>query len=197
MALTIPVFSRSVFGPSLVKGVFSLLCGFLCIVTLGLEARADSAREIDASVDTALGVFAEDVSGGREFLKSAKGYLVFPKVIKAGIGIGGEYGEGALRVKGKTVAYYRLTAASYGFQLGAQKKSIVLAFMTNDSLQHFRTSAGWQVGVDASVALIKVGAGGSIDTNTVKNPVVGFVFGQKGLMYDLSLEGTKFTKIKK
>ena len=44
--------------------------------------------------------------------------LVFPNVLKAGVGVGGEYGEGALLVGGKTGAYYNIAAASIGFQLG-------------------------------------------------------------------------------
>lgn len=158
-------------------------------------ARAKSAQEIDIGVDVTLEQFAQDIKGGKEFLKSAKGVLVFPSVIKAGIGIGGEYGEGALRIGGKTVDYYSTAAASIGFQLGAQSKRIIIVFMENEALTKFRQSAGWEAGVDGSVALIELGAGGSIDTTNVKDPIVGFVFGNKGLMYNLTLEGSKYTKI--
>jgi lipid-binding SYLF domain-containing protein len=160
-------------------------------------AAAADAREIDVSVDVALEKFDKEVDGGRSFLKNARGYLVFPKVVKAGLGIGGEYGEGALRVGTKTVAYYSTAAASVGLQLGVQKKSVIVVFMTKSALSKFRNSEGWEVGVDGSVALIEVGAGGSIDSTNVKDPVVAFVFGQKGLMYNLTLEGSKFTKLKK
>jgi lipid-binding SYLF domain-containing protein len=122
---------------------------------------------------------------------------VFPNVYKAGIGIGGEYGEGALRIGGKTVEYYSTAAASFGLQLGAQKKTLILVFMQQGALKKFRESSGWKVGVDGSVALIKVGVGGSIDTTNIKDPIVAFVFGQKGLMYNLTLEGSKFTKLDK
>ena len=118
-----------------------------------------------------------------------------PNVYKAGFGLGGQYGEGALRVGGKTVNYYNLVAGSFGFQLGAQKKSIVLLFMEDSALKKFRDSNGYKVGVDASVAVITVGAEGEIDSNTMNKPVVAFVIDQKGLMYDLSLEGAKFSKI--
>lgn len=161
------------------------------------SSHAASAREIDIEVNAALQRFENEVGGGKEFLRSAKGVLVFPSVIKAGIGIGGEYGEGALRVGGKTVDYYSTAAASIGFQLGAQSKSVILIFMQQDALDQFRKSEGWKVGVDGSVALIKIGAGGSIDTANIKDPIVGFVFGQKGLMYNLTLEGSKFTRLKK
>lgn len=158
---------------------------------------AATAKEIDVSVDVALENFHNNVKGGNEFLKAAKGILVFPSVFKAGIGIGGEYGEGALRIGGKTVDYYSTAAASIGFQLGAQKKTIILVFMQQEALTKFRASSGWEVGVDGSVALITVGAGGSIDTTNIKAPIVAFVLGQKGLMYNLTLEGSKFTKLKK
>ena len=156
---------------------------------------AKSAKEIDVRVDTALERFNNDIKGGKEFLKTAKGVLVFPSVIKAGIGIGGEYGEGALRINGKTVDYYSTAAASIGFQLGAQSKTVIVVFMQDDALKKFRASSGWEAGVDGSVALIELGAGGSIDTTNIKRPIVGFVFGNKGLMYNLTLEGSKYTKI--
>jgi lipid-binding SYLF domain-containing protein len=160
-------------------------------------ADAATAKEIDVSVDVALENFDKHVKGGKEFLKAAKGVLVFPSVFKAGIGIGGEYGEGALRIGGKTVDYYNTAAASFGFQLGAQKKTIILVFMQQGALKKFRASSGWEAGVDGSVALIEIGAGGSIDTTNIKDPIGAFVLGQKGLMYNLTLEGSKYTKLKK
>jgi lipid-binding SYLF domain-containing protein len=160
-------------------------------------AFAKSAKEIDIGVDVTLEQFRKDIKGGEEFLKSAKGVLVFPSVIKAGFGIGGEYGEGALRIGGKSVDYYNTAAASIGFQIGAQSKRVLLVFMQDGALKKFRESSGWEAGVDGSVALIKLGAGGSVDTTNIKDPIVGFVFGNKGLMYNLTLEGSKFTKIKK
>ena len=120
-----------------------------------------------------------------------------PWLVIAGIGVGGEYGEGALRVGGKTVDYYSTAAASIGFQLGAQAKSIVVIFTDASALERFRTSEGWKVGVDGSVALVDLGVGKSLDTENLQNPVVGFIFGQKGLMYNLTLEGSKFSKLDK
>jgi lipid-binding SYLF domain-containing protein len=158
---------------------------------------AASAAKIDREADKALQVFREDVNGAEVFLNQAAGYLIFPRVIKVGIGLGAETGEGALRVGGQTVAYYRTTAGSVGLQLGAQAKSVVIAFMTKESLQKFRDSEGWKVGVDGSVALIDIGVGKTIDSNNVRDPVVGFIFGSKGLMYNLTLEGSKFTKLDK
>jgi lipid-binding SYLF domain-containing protein len=160
-------------------------------------AHAATAKEIDVSVDVALERFNTEVKGGKEFLKSAKGVLVFPKVYKAGFVVGGEYGEGALRIGGKTVDYYSTVAGSWGLQIGGQKKTVVLVFMQDEALKKFRGSSGWKAGVDGSVALITVGAGEAIDTTTIKDPIVGFVLDQKGLMANLTLEGSKYTKLKK
>lgn len=159
-------------------------------------AHAASATEIDDEVDAALVAFRK-IDGADAFLGIAKGVLVFPKVYKAGIGLGGEFGEGALRVAGKTVDYYSTVAASFGFQLGAQAKTIVILFTEESALRKFRESEGWKVGVDGSVALVDIGVGKSVDTTNIRDPVIGFVFGQKGLMYNLTLEGSKFSKLDK
>jgi len=161
------------------------------------DAQAKSAREIDVSVDVALNRFKNEVPGAQEFLQNAKGVLVIPNVIRVGFGLGGEYGEGALLVGGKTVDYYSLAAGSFGFQIGAQSKNVIVIFMDETALTSFRDGLGWRAGVDGSVALIDYGAGGSVDTNNIQHPIIGFVFGVKGLMLNLSLEGTKFTKLTK
>jgi len=159
--------------------------------------HAATAKEIDVSVNVALERFNKEVKGAKEFLKSAKGVLVFPSVYKAGFVIGGEYGEGALRIGGKTVDYYNTIAGSWGLQIGGQKKTVILIFMQDEALKKFRAASGWKAGVDGSVALITVGAGEAIDTTNIKDPIVGFVFDQKGLMANLTLEGSKYTKLKK
>ena len=178
---------------------FKKLLGLSSVLTAIVLASgcATTGSSLNRDVDDALGVFREQVAGSEVFLSQAAGYLVFPKVYKAGVGVGGETGEGVLRVGGSTVAYYRTTSGSVGFQLGAQAKSIVIAFMTRDALDKFRNSEGWKVGVDGSVALVDIGAGKTIDSQNIKDPVVGFIFGSKGLMYNLTLEGTKFTKLDK
>ena len=135
------------------------------------------------------------MGGSATLAEKAKGILVFPSVLKAGFWIGGQFGEGALRVNGKTVNYYNIAGASFGFQFGAQSKSIILLFMTNEALSDFRRSAGWEAGLDGSVALANVGAGGTLDSNTLQQPIIGFVFSNKGLMVDVSLKGSKFTKV--
>ncbi len=175
---------------------FKTLVMALLFVFAG-SALAASADKINREANKSLEVFKEDINGADVFLNQAAGYLVFPRVIKVGIGLGAETGEGVLRVGGRSVAYYRTTSGSIGLQLGAQAKSIVIAFMTQESLKKFQESNGWKVGVDGSVALIDIGAGKTIDSNNVKDPVVGFIYGSKGLMYNLTLEGSKFTKLDK
>lgn len=182
------------------KGIFSTFAAVIVFVLViaphfspGVQAR--SAKEIDVSVDVALDRFKNEVPGANEFLSNAKGVLVIPNVIRIGFGLGGEYGEGALLIDGKTVDYYSVAAGSFGFQIGAQSKNIVIIFMDEGALTTFRDSLGWRAGVDGSVALVDYGAGGSVDTKNIQHPIVGFVFGLKGLMVNLSLEGSKFTKL--
>lgn len=170
---------------------------FILAMVFATSVLAASADKLNRESDKALQVFGEQIDGADVFLSQAAGYLVFPRVIKVGIGVGAETGEGVLRVGGSTVAYYRTTSGSIGLQLGAQAKSIVIAFMTREALDKFRNSEGWKVGVDGSVALIDIGAGKTIDSNNVRDPVVGFIFGSKGLMYNLTLEGSKFSKLDK
>lgn len=170
---------------------------YLAVALAGLPAQAASRDEINAEVRSAINNFHQHSSAGKELAGKAAGMLVFPNVIKAGIGIGGEFGEGALLVGGKTVAYYNIASASIGFQLGAQARSQIVLFMTPQALTKFRGSEGWKAGVDGSVALATLGAGGSIDSETAKKPIIGFIFSNKGLMYNLTFEGSKISKIDK
>jgi lipid-binding SYLF domain-containing protein len=160
-------------------------------------AVAASAAEINIGSDATLERFAKEVSGGAQFLSKAEGILVFPSVIKAGMVVGGEYGEGTLRVKGRTVGYYSTAGASLGLQMGAQTKSVVVVFLSRQALNNFWSRDGWKVGVDGSVALIKWGVGEDINSSEIKDPVVGFIFSNKGLMYNLTLEGSKISRIKR
>ncbi len=173
---------------------------FLCAALGAVHsptALAASAEEIDAKVAQALEDFYRQTSAGKRLAQKAAGMLVFPEVIKAGIGVGGEYGEGALLINGKTAAYYSTAAASIGFQLGAQLKSQIILFMNPKVLQSFRASQGWKAGVDGSVALATLGAGGEIGTDTIRQPIIGFIFSNKGLMYNLTFEGAKITRIER
>ncbi|GGO79618.1 lipoprotein [Marinobacterium nitratireducens] len=164
---------------------------------IAVTVQAASREEIDAKADEALQTLYQESQAARELALQAKGVLVFPEVYKAGVGIGGEYGEGALRIGGQTVDYYSTASASIGLQLGAQIKSQVVLFMTQEALDKFRTSKGWEAGVDGSVAIATLGTGGTIDTHTLQQPIIGFVFSNKGLMANLTLEGSKITRMDK
>lgn len=153
--------------------------------------------EIDINVQEALARFKSEVDGGDIFLERAEGVLVFPKVLKAGIGVGGEYGEGALLIGNKTLDYYNTASVSIGLQLGAQSKTVILVFLDGKALSKFRHSKGWEAGVDGSVAVIKWGVGEDISTKEINEPIVGFVFSNKGLMYNLTFEGSKYTRMDK
>jgi lipid-binding SYLF domain-containing protein len=157
--------------------------------------HAASRIEIDARVEAALTEFYREVPAARELATAAKGILVFPQVLKAGFGIGGEYGEGALLLNRQPVQYYATAGASVGFQVGAQAQTQIILFMDSTALARFRSSDGWKVGVDGSVAIAQFGAGKTLDSTTLQQPVIGFIFSNKGLMYDLSLEGNKITRI--
>lgn len=173
----------------------ALAAMFSIALPLPAQAALASRAEIDAASREALARLREASPAGAELASRAAGVLVFPKVTKGGLVVGAEYGEGALRIGGATVAYYRLAAASVGFQAGVQQKSVVLLFMTPQSLDRFRRSKGWKAGVDASVAIATLGAGDQLDTETARKPVIAFVFSNKGLMYNLTLEGSRITPL--
>ncbi len=160
-------------------------------------SSAATGKEITAQAEQALTRLYNEVPTAREYGRKAKGILVFPEITKAGIGIGGSYGEGVLFVGGKPVDYYSVGSGSLGLTLGAQSFSQVIMFMTDEALQKFRSSKGWEAGVDGSVVAIKEGTAGSMTTTTSQDPVVGFIFGQSGLMFDASFSGAKYTKIRK
>ncbi|MGA7778815.1 MAG: YSC84-related protein [Paraburkholderia sp.] len=159
-------------------------------------ATNDSRRQsIDASVDGALSRLYQTVPGSHELVGKARGVLVFPSVVQAGVAIGGEHGDGALRVDGSTAGYYSTTSLSVGATLGIQSKAVIYVFMTQEALDKFRNADGWSAGGDASVALVKLGANGSVDTTTATKPVEVFIVTNSGLMGDLSLGGAKITRL--
>jgi lipid-binding SYLF domain-containing protein len=157
--------------------------------------RAASRREIDAGVDETLARLYRTVKGSRELIAKSRGVLVFPDVTGAGFVVGGEYGRGALRVDGRTLDYFTTMGGSFGAQVGAQSRAIVYAFMTRASLERFKRSSGWSAGADATVALVKMGANGKINTATAVNPIEAFVLTNAGLMAGVSLEGTKVSRL--
>ncbi|WP_144153560.1 YSC84-related protein [Paraburkholderia sp. BCC1885] len=153
-------------------------------------------QSIDASVDGTMSRLFQTVPGSRELVSKARGVLVFPSVLQAGFIVGGQYGEGSLKVGGGTVGYYSTVSGSFGLQAGAQSKAIIFLFMTQDALDKFRNTDGWSAGGDASVALVKMGANGAIDTTTATAPVEVFVMTNAGLMGDVSINGTKVSRLK-
>lgn len=168
-----------------------------CTTTLTRPSASstDKRRQIDAAVDSTLSRLYSEVRGSRELVGKAHGVLVFPAILAAGLVLGGEYGEGALRVRGRNEGYYRTTSASFGWQAGAQSKALVMLFMTQDALDKFRKADGWTAGIDASVALLTIGANGEIDTNTIRAPVTIFALTNAGLMANLTIEGTKVSRL--
>ncbi len=174
-----------------------LVIAFLAQIFI-TQAQAASRAVINAEVYETVKMFERNVPGSNLVLNHAKGLLVFPKIYQGGLfWIGGQYGDGALVEKRKMVDYYRIAAGSFGPQLGGQVKSVIIAFLTPQAYESFRLGSGWKVGADASIAVIAIGAEGSITTDQLENkPVVAFVFDQKGLMYNFSLVGSKIFKIK-
>ncbi|KVP18006.1 hypothetical protein WJ86_02825 [Burkholderia multivorans] len=159
------------------------------------STSASKRESIDASVNATLSRLYSTVPGSRDLVAKARGVLVFPNVLQAGFIVGGQSGNGALRVGGSTVGYYNTSSLSVGLQAGAQSKAIVFLFMTQQALDEFRNSDGWSAGAGASVALVKTGANGTVDTNTATAPVQVIVLTNAGLMGDVSVNGTKVTRL--
>jgi lipid-binding SYLF domain-containing protein len=177
-----------------VTGFAHMAVTSVCL-TFAAPALAETAAEIDAGVEAARDACAADVVGCNTAAEKAQGMLVFPKVTKGAVGVGGSYGEGALIVDDKTAGYYSSAAASIGLQLGAETYSQIIMFMTIEALDAFRNSSGWEVGGNAKVTMIDRGKAADINAMITDNPVIAFIFGQQGLMGDLSLEGAKITKL--
>jgi lipid-binding SYLF domain-containing protein len=179
------------------KSIWMALVVTFALLGAGAQSKAASGAEINAGVNATLEKFYAQFPGSHALTARASGILVFPTVIKAGIGIGGEYGEGAMRVGGRTVGFYNVISGSVGFQFGAQARSVIIMFMTPQALGNFQRIEGFRVGVDGSVVVVVVGAGGSIDTDKITSPVIGFILDSKGLMYNLTLEGSKISRIRR
>jgi lipid-binding SYLF domain-containing protein len=161
----------------------------------GGPTASEKRASIDTDVTAALSkLYAQDPES-RALVSKARGVLVFPKVVSAGFVVGGSYGQGSLLVGGQPVGYYSTTAGSVGLLAGADSKAVYILFMTDESLNKFRASNGWTAGADASVSLINTGASASVDTQTGKQPVVGYVLTNAGLMANLALDGTKISRL--
>ena len=162
----------------------------------GAEASGPTARAaMDRDVDATLSRLYSTVPGTREMVQRAAGVLVFPSVVGGSFVVGAEYGKGALREGGTTTGYYSTTAGSIGFQAGGQSKAVVYVFNTGEALQKFKASNGWTAGADATVAVGKIGANGSVDTETVKQAVSSFILTNVGLEAGASVGAAKVTRI--
>jgi lipid-binding SYLF domain-containing protein len=164
-------------------------------VLIPAMSLAASKSEIDRSVTQSLTTLYKNVSGAKAFGDKAVGVLVFPSIVKGGFIIAGQFGDGALRKKGKTVAYYRSLAASYGFQAGIQAFGYALFFMDDASVQYLDNSSGWELGTGPSLVVLDAGFGKVLSTTTLQKGVYAIIFDQKGLMGGMGIQGTKITKI--
>jgi lipid-binding SYLF domain-containing protein len=175
------------------------LVAAIMIAALALGAQgalaADDAAEISKNANAALQSLYAQVAGAKALGAQAHAILVFPRVTKAGLGIGGQSGEGALIKGGKTVAYYRTSGASFGLQAGAQTYGYAMFFMNAKALEQLDKADGFEVGVGPSVVVMDEGMAKSSTTTTMKDDIYAFIFGQKGLMAGLGLQGNKITKI--
>jgi lipid-binding SYLF domain-containing protein len=167
-----------------------------CTTTGGASGDPDARRRaINADVDNALARLYKEAGGSQELVARSAGILVFPSVVSGGFIVGGSHGQGALRKGGKTAGFYSMSAASVGLLAGGQSRALFILFMTPDALKRFEASSGWTAGVDASVAMVSVGANARVDTQVVQQPVVGFVLTNSGFMADLSLNGTRINRL--
>lgn len=155
---------------------------------------ASSAAQIGRDVDAALASLYRQNPDAKILGQSAKGILVFPKIVKAGLIIGAQGGEGALRVNGQTAGYYNTLAVSYGLQVGVQWFGYAMFFRTDEALDYLDRSGGWEIGSGPSVTIVDEGIAKSLSTTALRDDVYVFFFDQKGLMAGLGLQGTKITK---
>jgi lipid-binding SYLF domain-containing protein len=185
---------RIIMKPYNLRTVASVVAAGLVLSAVSFAATRE---KIDERVQNTVTQFDQLNPTNQDLITRAKGVLVFPHVVKAGAGVAGEFGEGALLVNGQNAGYYSLSAASAGVTLGVAKHNEIIMFMTQDALDKFTSTKGWAVGADTGVAVLSKGAGGDYDTKTLQRPILGFVFGEKGLIADVSLDGSKITQLNK
>ena len=178
-----------------IKKLNPMMLMILISLALTQFSLARPANQLNADVDASIKKFKKEVEGGAKFLSQVKGYLVFPSVIKGGFIVGGEYGEGALRVNGTTKHFYSMTSASIGYQAGVQEHSVIIAFISEASLNNFVKSNGWEAGVDGAITVADWGKSKDITSISYEKPIVAFIYGAEGLMLGVSIEGTKFQRI--
>lgn len=161
------------------------------------SALAASAAEINREVDAALASMYAAVPNSRQLASQAKAVLVFPNIVKAGFLFGAQYGEGALRQRGKTVGYYNTAAASYGFQAGAQKFGYALFFMSDSAVQYLNNSGGFELGVGPSIVILDTGGATALTSSTLQSDIYAVFFDQRGLMAGAGLQGSKISRMEK
>jgi lipid-binding SYLF domain-containing protein len=161
----------------------------------GLAAASSSHRQIDRDAAAALRRLLAGNRGARALNEKAVAVLVFPKIVKAGLLVGGAYGEGALRQAGRTLGHYNSASASIGFQAGVQWFGYALFFMNAGALKYLDQSQGFEIGSGPSVVVVDQGMAGEINSTTLTHDVYAFIFNQKGLMAGIDIEGTKITRI--
>jgi len=174
------------------------LIGILVGVALAFgchAAMAATAAEISSDANASLQQLYASVPAAKALGAKAHAILVFPKVTKAGLGIGGQLGEGALLQQGKTVGYYNTAGASIGLQAGAQQFGYAMFFMNANALAQLNKADGFEVGVGPTVVVMDEGAAKTLTTTTAKDDIYAFIFGQKGLMAGIGIQGNKITKI--
>jgi len=170
--------------------IFSLFA-----LILPQSAMAADAAQIDRESKMSLETLYASSAEAKALAKDAKGILVFTDVVKAGLIIGAQYGDGALLQNGETIGYYNTVAASYGLQVGVQSFDYALFFMTEKDLNYLTSSSGWEIGVGPNIVVVEAGAATALTTTTARDNVYAFFFDQKGLMAGLGLQGSKITKI--
>jgi lipid-binding SYLF domain-containing protein len=156
---------------------------------------ASSASEIDRNASRSLSALYNNTPGAKALADKSVGVLVFPSIVKGGFIVAGQYGDGALRKRGKTAAYYRSLAASYGFQAGAQAYGYVLFFMDDASLKYLDNTAGFELGTGPSLVVLDSGFGKNFSTTTLQKGIYAFIFDQKGVMGGVGIQGSKITRI--
>lgn len=182
--------------------VMALLLTAAAALAVPRFALAGSAGEIDRGVDAALKNLYATTPSARLLASKAKAVLVFPHILKAGFMFGGQIGEGAMRTGnllsgGKTVGYYNSVAASYGFQAGVQTFSYAMFLMNNEAIDALNNTAGFELGVGPSIVILDKGGAKSLTTTTLTEDAYVFIFGQKGLMAGVGVQGSKITRIDK
>jgi lipid-binding SYLF domain-containing protein len=166
-------------------------------VLFSTAAHAESKESLEQHAKVALNQLVATVPAAKSLSERAIAVLVFPGITKAGFLVGGQYGEGVLWQNGKPVAFYNTTGASYGLQLGAQTYGYAMFFMKESALQAINRAEGFEIGVGPSVVVMDQGMGMSATSTTLQNDIYAFIFGQKGLMAGVGIQGNKITKIQK